>query len=267
MIPIFLVDAFASRPFEGNPAGVCILSEPAPEAWMQNMAMEMNQAETAFVHRISDGFSLRWFTPTDEVDLCGHATLASAHILWETGEVAADRRISFHTKSGVLTAERSEAAILLDFPTEEAQEAEAPEALTRALEVSALWSGRNRMDWLLLLPDESAVRSVAPNMAALAQIKARGVIVTAAGGPGSDFISRFFAPSVGVPEDSVTGSAHCALAPFWSARLGRSDLVGYQASRRGGEVGLQWRGERTTLRGQAVTTMAGRYLNFAGKSE
>jgi PhzF family phenazine biosynthesis protein len=259
--PIYLVDAFASKPYEGNPAGVCLLAEIMPEGWMQNVAMEMNQAETAFVKRRADeDYDLRWFTPTDEVDLCGHATLASAHVLFETSAVPPDQAIRFHTRSGVLTAEIDGDRILLDFPSEDPVETPAPAELVNALAVKPLWSGRNRMDWLLLLEDESSVRSVTPRTDELARIDARGVIVTAPGGPGSDFTSRFFAPAVGVPEDAVTGSAHCALAPFWASRLGRPELVGYQASRRGGWVGVHWKGSRTVLKGRAIITMIGELL-------
>ena len=257
---IIVVDAFTNTPFTGNPAAVCLLSAPADEGWMRLVAREMNLAETAFLHPEADGWRLRSLTPTVEVDLCGHATLASAHILWEDGHLSHGATARFHTRSGLLTATRATDRIILDFPAKLAEPAEAPEALCRALGVHApRWVGRNQFDYLVELADEAAVRGLTPDHGLLATLPVRGAIVTAHAGTGApyDFVSRFFAPGSGVPEDPVTGSAHCALAPYWSRKLGRTDLTGYQASLRGGTVQVQLRGDRVLLGGQAVTMMRG----------
>jgi len=236
---------------------------------MAAVAGEMNLAETAFVSpRDAAGrpgageFDLRWFTPAVEVALCGHATLASAHVLWETGRVPAGRVIRFHAQSGVLTARRDEAAeggwIELDFPAEPPLPADAPAALVEALRVTPAWVGQNRMDYLLELESEAAVRKVDPDFRLLKTLPVRGVIVTAASqSPEFDFVSRFFAPAAGVDEDPVTGSAHCCLGPYWQGRLGKPDLVGRQVSARGGVVRVGCRGERVLLGGQAVTVLRG----------
>ncbi|MEN8144892.1 MAG: bacillithiol system redox-active protein YtxJ [Gemmatimonadota bacterium] len=263
MVPIRIVDAFASGPFSGNPAAVCRLKEPAGAEWMQAVASEMNLSETAFLVPEADGFRLRWFTPGGEVDLCGHATLASAHVLWEEGHLAAGAEARFHTRSGVLTARRDGDWIELDFPAEPPQEIEAPALLRDGLRGAGTWFGQNRLDYFVLLPSEETLRNLEPDMQALRSLGMRGVIVTAQaeGEQGSyDFVSRFFAPAHGIPEDPVTGSAHCALAPFWRDRLGREALTGFQASRRGGVVGVEVRGERVALRGQAVTVLRGELL-------
>jgi PhzF family phenazine biosynthesis protein len=257
-VRIYQVDSFTTEAFRGNPAGVCLVESQLDEAFMQSVAAEMNLAETAFVERLGDGFSLRWFTPTTEVDLCGHATLASAHVLWQEGEDSPE--LAFHTRSGVLVASRSGEQIALDFPALVAEAAETPAGLVEALGATPVWVGRSRFDLLCVLADEAAVRALTPNIATIAALDARGVIVTApSDGPasGADFVSRFFAPNVGVDEDPVTGSAHCVLAPYWTARTGRNDLVGYQASRRGGYVGVRVDGDRVTLLGSAVTVLAG----------
>jgi PhzF family phenazine biosynthesis protein len=225
---------------------------------MQAVASEMNLSETAFVHRIADDYQLRWFTPAVEVDLCGHATLATAHVLWEEGHLAASATARFHTRSGLLTAERRGAWIELDFPVEPAAPARPPEALVEALGAPVRFAGRNRFDWLIELDSEAAVRQLAPDITRLASVPTRGVIVTSrAESSGYDFVSRFFAPRLGVPEDPVCGSAHCCLAPYWSQRLAKSELVGYQASPRGGEVRVRHLGERVMLGGQAVTVLRG----------
>lgn len=257
---IVQVDAFTERPFAGNPAAVCLLREARPDTWMQAVAAEMNLAETAFVLPEEGGYRLRWFTPLVEVDLCGHATLASAHVLWEEGHLPPDATARFHTRSGLLTATRSGAWLELNFPTEPATlvDESLAAAVTGALGIKPVFVGRNRMDVLVELASEATVRSVTPDRTRLLALPARGIIVTAPGNqPGHDFVSRFFAPAVGVDEDPVTGSAHCCLGPYWSAKLGREALTGFQASRRGGTVRVRVAGERVILGGQAVTTLRG----------
>ncbi len=255
---IFKVDSFTEKPFAGNPAGVCILPGPRDEGWMQNVAREMNLSETAFLHRGGDGYELRWFTPSAEVDLCGHATLASAHILWETGVLAPKAQARFQTKSGLLTAARSGDLIELDFPAKPEEPAEAPEGLIEALGVTPRHVGRNAFDYLVEVESQEIVRNAAPDFARLRKIRARGVIVTAAASSaGFDFVSRFFAPAVGVDEDPVTGSAHCCLGPFWGAKLGKTEMKAYQASARGGIVRVRLAGDRVLLGGHAVTILRG----------
>ncbi len=251
------VDAFTDKPFAGNPAGVCILPKAAEPAWMLNVAREMNLAETAFLVPRRDGYDLRWFTPSVEVDLCGHATLASAHVLWEDGHLKKDDQARFHTKSGLLTADRRDSWIELDFPATPATPAQAPAGLLDALGEKALFVGRSKFDYLVEVESEAVVRRLDPDMGAIARVEARGVIVTSRADAKSkyDFVSRFFAPQSGVPEDPVTGSAHCALAPYWGAKLGKKKLVAFQASARGGEIRLQLEGDRVRLRGQAVTVL------------
>lgn len=260
---IHVVDAFTDRPFAGNPAAVCVLSEEGADAgWMQRIAMEMNLSETAFPRPLGDDpdadFELRWFTPRVEVALCGHATLASAHVLYETGAVPAGRPIRFRTlRSGVLTVSRDGGLLAMDFPACPPDKIEAPDGLAEALGAVPAWTGRNaQTDILVLLDDPAEVRSLAPDLSALAAVDARGVCVTAAD-TSYDFVSRFFGPAVGVPEDPVTGSAHCMLAPFWAERLGRTELRAHQASARGGDVGVTLNGDRVVLRGAAVTVIEG----------
>jgi PhzF family phenazine biosynthesis protein len=260
-LAIAQVDAFADRPFRGNPAAVCVLPAPREEAWMRDVAREMNLSETAFLHPENEGYRLRWFTPAVEVDLCGHATLASAHVLWEDGVLPRDRQARFHTKSGLLTADRHGDWIELDFPATAPAPAPAPPGLAAALRVGTRWVGRSKFDYLVEVDSEDAVRGLKPDLAALERIEARGVIVTSrASTAGFDFVSRFFAPRSGVPEDPVTGSAHCALAPFWSERLGRTEMTAYQASPRGGVVRVRFAGDRVVLGGQAVTVLRGEIL-------
>jgi len=257
-IKTFKVDSFTAEPFAGNPAGVCFLTEPREERWMQAIAREMNLSETAFLLREGDGFRLRWFTPAAEVDLCGHATLASAHVLWEESVLRPSETARFATKSGELRASRRGELIELDFPSKPEEPAEPPENLLEALGVKPLYLGRNVFDYLLLLDSEDAVRAVVPNFALLRTVSVRGVIVTAPSAtPEFDFVSRFFAPAVGVDEDPVTGSAHCCLGPFWAARLGKSELVGHQVSARGGVVNVRVAGDRVILGGHAVTVLRG----------
>src|SRR4051794_20366689 len=258
-LTIYQVDSFTRRPFAGNPAGVCVLPAARDVGWMQAVAAEMNVSETAFLVARPDGaWDLRWFTPAVEVDLCGHATLASAHVLWETGRLPAGAPARFHTRSGLLTATRAGDAITLDFPAEQPEPCDPPPGLADALGARPRSVGRNRMDYLIELQSEAAVRGLRPDFARLAELPVRGVIAT---GPSAerayDFVSRFFAPASGVNEDPVTGSAHCALGPFWAGRLGKTDLVGRQVSARGGVVAVGVRGERVLLGGRAVTVLRG----------
>jgi PhzF family phenazine biosynthesis protein len=255
---IYQVDAFTDRPFAGNPAAVCILPEARDESWMQHVAREMNLAETAFLLRQPDGFSLRWFTPSTEVDLCGHATLASAHILWERGYLMSQEQARFHTHSGLLAAQRAGDWIELDFPAEPAVATTAPDPLARALGVEPGYVGQNRFDYLVEVDSEETLRGIQPDFSLLRQIPGRGVIVTSqAASPEYDFVSRFFGPAVGIDEDPVTGSAHCCLTPYWSERLGKTELLAYQASSRGGTVRVRSGGERVILAGQAITVLCG----------
>jgi PhzF family phenazine biosynthesis protein len=279
-IPIYQVDAFADRPFAGNPAAVCILEAPMTEGWMQNVAAEMNLAETSFVSETQDGFDLRWFTPSTEVDLCGHATLAAAHVLWETGRLPEDRPALFTTRSGLLTCTRAGDRIEMDFPAEPAAPAEAPAGLLAAIgadasneagarhatssRVEIAYVGRNRFDYLVEVNDPVTLRAITPDFRRLAEISARGVIVTCrSDDPRYDFLSRFFAPAAGIDEDPVTGSAHCCLGPYWQQRLQRSELTGYQASRRGGVVGVRVEGNRVRLLGTAITVLRGELVVYS----
>jgi PhzF family phenazine biosynthesis protein len=257
-IPIVQIDAFTGRPFAGNPAAVCLLPEPKTDEWMQNVAAEMNLSETAFLTWRGEEFGLRWFTPAVEVDLCGHATLASAHYLWESAHLAPGQTARFHTKSGLLTAVAKDGMIELDFPATPPEAAEAPAGLFEALGAGAAYTGRSRFDYLLQLDSEEAVRNLRPDFTALKGVPVRGVIVTARGqGRGYDFISRFFAPGSGIDEDPVTGSAHCCLGPYWKAKLGKDEFRAYQASARGGTVHVRVARDRVKLGGQAVTVMRG----------
>ena len=256
---IVQVDAFTARAFAGNPAAVCVLERERDERWQQSVAREMNLSETAFLRREGEDWRLRWFTPEAEVDLCGHATLASSHVLWEEGHESPQATLRFRTRSGLLSARRTGDWIELDFPATPAEPCPAPAGLLTALGLSeAVAVGRSRFDYLVEVSDAATVRALRPDFRALRATEARGVTVTSRSDhEGADFVSRFFAPAVGVDEDPVTGSAHCALAPWWVARLGRSRLTGYQASARGGTVGVEVRGERVLLSGQAVTVMRG----------
>lgn len=263
---IVQVDAFTDRPFAGNPAGVCVLSAPADAAWMQHVAREMNLAETAFVYPEDDGFHLRWFTPTLEVDLCGHATLASAHVLWNEAHLSSGEQARFRTLSGLLTADQRGDWIELDFPTEPPSDMAPPMSLVEALDIEPVNVGRNRLDFIVEVAEEQIVRGLQPDMALLATVPTRGVIVTSrSDSPEFDFVSRFFGPAVGVPEDPVTGSAHCCLGPYWAERLGKDELVGYQASARGGTVHIRLVDDRIKLLGQAVTVFRGELVGTAGE--
>lgn len=257
-IPIYQVDAFTDLPFRGNPAGVCFLPEPRDDAWMQSVAKEMNLAETAFLRPDVDGYGLRWFTPAIEVDLCGHATLASAHVLWESGRLDPGVPARFHTRSGLLTAERRGEEIELDFPATPDEPVAVLAWLGEALGVEPLYIGKSRFDYLVEVGSEALVRAARPDFPRLKALDSRGVIVTsAATTSGYDFVSRFFAPGAGIDEDPVTGSAHCCLGPFWGARLGKREMVAYQASERGGVVRVRLEGARVRLGGRAVTVIRG----------
>lgn len=262
-IPILTIDAFTDRPFAGNPAAFCWLDEPREEAWMQAVAAELNLSETAFVGPHRDGFALRWFTPLVEVPICGHATLASAHALFSTGRAAGDTPIRFHTASGELGAVKNGAWIELDFPAVETNVATPSTELVEALGVAPLEATLLPLEvvpepsWIFRLENESAVLAVDPDFRAIAAAKAAVCITAESDADDLDFVSRFFAPGAGVDEDPVTGFAHCSLAPFWSGRLGKTDLVGFQASGRGGTVRVRLEGERAILRGQAVTVIEG----------
>lgn len=253
---IFQVDAFTDKLFAGNPAAVCVLAETADERWMQHLANEMNLSETAFLVREKDGYQLRWFTPAVEVELCGHATLASAHILWEQGFLATDSPARFFTKSGLLSAVRKNSWIELNFPAEPEKQAGFPEDVFKAFGANALYVGKNRFDFLLEFESAETVRKMAPNFSLLSDVSGRGFIVTSRYDTDQyDFISRFFAPAAGVNEDPVTGSAHCCLGPYWANKLGKNELTGYQASARGGVVKVRVGDDRVYLGGQAVTVM------------
>ena len=260
-VKIYQVDAFTDQPFAGNPAAVCIVQGPVEDEWMQKVAREMNLSETTFLWRLEDGFSLRWFTPAVEVELCGHATLASAHILWETKTLTRRHEARFHTLSGLLTATRGADGIEMNFPaTPEDPAAVLPE-LINSLGVEPRYVGRSIFDYLVEVASEEEVRSLKPDIALLRQIPIRGVMVTSrASSQGFDFVSRFFAPRVGIDEDPVTGSAHCCLGPFWADKLGKDEMVAYQASARGGTLRVRVNGDRVYIGGQAVTVLRGELL-------
>lgn len=255
---LFIVDAFTAEPFQGNPAAVCLLKPDASAQWMQALAEEMNLSETAFIQTRTDGYHLRWFTPRYEVDLCGHATLASAHVLWQNNIAAAKQPIRFHTRSGLLTASKEKETIKLDFPATPVQ-AQAPmPKLAAALGCEVLEYGQTRFDLFARVDSAQTLRDLTPDFQALLEIKTRGLMVTSPSDLSEyDFLSRFFAPSAGINEDPVTGSAHCALATYWSTRLGKKHLRGFQASRRGGCVDMKLHDDRVELGGRAVTVMAG----------
>jgi PhzF family phenazine biosynthesis protein len=255
---IIQVDAFSAEPFAGNPAAVCVLEQPRDERWMRQVAQEMNLSETAFLTPEGDGFRLRWFTPTVEVKLCGHATLASAHVLWETGRLAPEQQARFHTRSGLLTAERQGDWIELNLPATASEPADAPPELIRALGITPRSVSREPRHWLVEVESEQTVRELRPDFGLLKQAPLEGVIVTSrASSAGFDFVSRFFAPQIGIDEDPVTGAAHCTLGPFWQTRLGQDRFTAYQASARGGVLRVQMAGERVRLSGQAITVMRG----------
>lgn len=258
MTVVHVVDAFADTLFRGNPAAVCLLPGPADEIWMKLVAREMNLSATAFLHPMDGGFSLRWFTPTIEVKLCGHATLASAFVLWETGVLEHDSPARFETQSGWLTCIHDGDWIAMDFPARPCEPCDAPTGLAEALGCEPVFCGVNGMDYLVEVPGEQDVHALRPNFSMMASLPARGIIVTSRSGQmGFDFVSRFFAPAAGIDEDPVTGSAHCALGPYWQARLGKTEFTAYQASERGGVVKLSVRADRVILRGCAVMAKKG----------
>jgi predicted PhzF superfamily epimerase YddE/YHI9 len=253
-LTIYHVDAFTDALFGGNPAAVCILPEPREDAWMQKLAQELNLSETAFLQKRGDGYNLRWFTPLVEVDLCGHATLASAHILWERSLLSLDEAARFHTRSGLLTAERRGEWIELDFPSLPDRKVPIPRGMLRALGVRPRYVGRSRFDYIIEIETESAVRKMKPNFTLLSALPIRGLIVTARATTAPyDFVSRFFAPRAGINEDPVTGSSHSVLGPYWKSRLGKSELLAYQASKRGGVVRVRVGNRRVFIAGKAVT--------------
>ena len=259
---IIQVDAFTDKPFAGNPAGVCMLPGPRDDGWMQDVAREMNLAETAFFYRQADGFNIRWFTPTVEVALCGHATLASAHVLWEMGHLEKHEQARFHSQSGLLTATRQDDWIELDFPAMREEPAPPPPGLERALGAQLKYVGKNRFDYLVEVESEETLRAIKPDFTSLKSLGVRGVIVTSlSASPEYDFVSRFFAPGAGIDEDPVTGSAHCCLGPYWAGRLGKDEFTAYQASQRGGVVRVRTRGDRVLMGGQAVTVIRGELLS------
>lgn len=262
-VPFVQVDAFTAEPFAGNPAAVCVLDAPRDAAWMQAVAEEMNLSETAFLRARDDGgWTLRWFTPTVEVDLCGHATLASAHALWEEGVVVAGEPIAFHTRSGELGASRDGDWILLDFPSQSVEPLDdPPPEVVDGLGASPRFVGRALAGFLVEVGGEDLVRDLVPDFAVLGRLPTSVMVTARSSSDGYDFVSRFFAPTFGIDEDPVTGSAHCALGPFWAERLGRIDLVGFQASARGGIVRLSLRGDRVALGGKAVTIARGELVS------
>jgi len=256
--PIIQVDAFTDKPFSGNPAAICVLAEPREDAWMQNVAMEMNLSETAFLVRRDDGWGLRWFTPVSEVMLCGHATLASAHVLWEEEYLAPSTQARFHTLSGLLTADRVDGQIELDFPMQPLSPADDAQGLSAVLGVEVACLRDAEWTWLVEVSEPSTLRGLSPDFEALRRYPRGSAIVTSRSDDLSyDFLSRFFVPGLGINEDPVTGSAHCALTPYWRDRLGKNVMVGYQASARGGVVGVTMDEGRVKLRGRAVTVLRG----------
>ncbi|MCL4243578.1 MAG: PhzF family phenazine biosynthesis protein [Candidatus Dadabacteria bacterium] len=257
-LDIYQVDAFTDKPFSGNPAAVCIMTGPAGTHWMQGLAAEMNLSETAFLYREDEGFRLRWFTPTTEVRLCGHATLASAHVLWEAGYLAPNETAVFHTLSGRLTAKKNDGLLSIDLPADAPVEVEAPKALIDAFGIEPLYVGKGDFGYIVEAASEEEVRNLAPDFALLRTLPVTGMMVTsAASSEGFDYIARAFAPGSGIDEDPVTGAAHCCMGAYWTKKLGKPELRAYQASQRGGVVGVRIEGERAILSGAAVTVLKG----------
>ncbi len=258
---LYQIDAFTDRAFHGNPAAVCLLPEPRDADWMQEVAREMGLPATAFLDPAADGYNLRWFTPTVELELCGHGTLSAAHALWESGLLSAGETARFQTRSGALMAKRQGGWIELDFPGRPAEAVAPPAGLFEAFGAEPLFTGRNGDNYLLELASEEVVRAVAPDLPRLSALRLHGVIVTARAVAGPfDIVSRYFVPGAGLHEDPATGSAHCMLGPYWTAKLGKPELLAYQASARGGTLKVRVEGERVRLGGQAVTVSQGRLL-------
>ena len=265
-IKIYKVDAFTSIPYQGNPAAICVLDNPVEDQWMQAVASEMNLAETAYLLKEGDSFRLRWFTPTVEMDICGHATLASAHILWEQGYVLKGSAINFKTLSGEITVTQFGNEIVMDFPADPESTVPLTEDLTMILKESLganpIYVGKSQRDFLVEVESAEILRSMTPNMSILAEVPMRGYIVTAKSDkPEFDFISRCFFPAVGIPEDHVTGSAHCCLARYWGGKLDKTEMLGFQASNRGGQVRVKIVGDRVMLIGSCVTVLIGELLS------
>jgi PhzF family phenazine biosynthesis protein len=258
---IIQVDAFTNKPFSGNPAAVCVLSSPQSDVWMQNIAQEMNLSETAFLLAEGDGFNLRWFTPSVEVPLCGHATLASAHVLWSEGHLASEKSAKFYTKSEILIATKKDDWIELDFPAHPSEQIEKIPQLSAALGIDCVGVYQNSLGYLVEVASAEIVRTMQPNFSELLKLPISQVIVTSLGDEGSefDFVSRFFAPGLGINEDPVTGSAHCYLVPFWHKRIPKEQFMAYQASSRGGILKVSYKidDSRVLISGQAITTMRG----------
>jgi len=253
---ILQVDAFTNTPFSGNPAAVCVLTEPQSDDWMQQVAAEMNLSETAFLRPHEDGYALRWFTPTTEVPLCGHATLASAHVLWSEGYLSLEQPARFHTQSGLLTATRHKDWIELNFPAATYTPVPVPEKLPQALGIPVQSVQVTDLGYLVEVDSADRVKQMQPDLGLLANLERPNAIITSLAKPESrfDIVSRFFAPGLGIPEDPVTGAAHCVLGPYWCRRLQQDTLLAYQASRRGGVVKVAYEGsDRVALSGQAVT--------------
>ena len=260
---VIQVDAFTDQPFAGNPAAVCVSPAPLNETLMQRIATEMNLSETAFLYPLAEAgnYSLRWFTPTAEIDLCGHATLASAHVLWTEGHLAADITARFHTKSGELSVAPQGELLRMDFPAQPVQDASVSPNLVGAMNhADIVHCSRNRVNILVELRSQKAVANLIPDFDKFKKLNCQGVIVTSAGDAPYDFVSRYFVPSMGIPEDPVTGSSHCSLAPYWQAKLGKDKMVAYQASTRGGVIHVECTAERIYISGQAVTVMRGELL-------
>ncbi|MEO8665225.1 MAG: PhzF family phenazine biosynthesis protein [Ignavibacteria bacterium] len=259
MEKIFTVDAFTDKKFSGNPAGVCLLNENKDDGWLLNVAAEMNLSETAFVKKIDEGFSLRWFTPKVEVELCGHATLASSHILWQEKILKPDEEAVFHTEyKGILTAKKNGDEIVLNFPINPPSKSADNPDLEKALGVKPVYLGMTDHHFLVELYSDDEVKKVDPDFSLLKKLPKFGTIITAkSNNKNYDFISRFFAPSKGINEDPVTGSAHCVLAPFWSERLGKRSMKAFQASERGGSMTVTIEGDRVLLSGKAITILKG----------
>jgi PhzF family phenazine biosynthesis protein len=259
--PIYIVDSFTEKAFRGNPAAVCFPNEGADSDWMLGVAAEMNLSETAYLKKRGEGFDLRWFTPEVEVDLCGHATLASAHILWEEGLLSENNKAFFYTKSGTLTAEKKSDQIGLNFPSKSEKEINEFGKLQKALDTDFIYAGESGYYYIIEVKSEEDVKNLKPDFGALKNATEFGVIVTAKSlSDEYDFVSRFFAPSVGIDEDPVTGSTHCVLGPYWMKKLNKNTLRAYQASKRGGILNLRVEEAGVYIAGNAVTILKGELL-------